>query len=177
MGKSGRAAIVSIGMFKFDIHEPQGPESISAAQTFHCAVSLKSCQKYGLEIDGSTVEWWLQQDDVARGSLQPGRGLDLRLALESASVFMKNDGPPEYNIFGNGAVFDNAILMNAFQAVGLDYPVSYKRNVCFRTIKNLFFGVGKQYDHYGVKHNALDDAISQGLALQKMMSNIRMGVL
>lgn len=164
MGHGSRAAIVSIGMFKFSLRDVQEFEHIRPEQTFYRIVSLKSCTDAGLEIDASTVEWWGKQSEEARAVLH-APSIDLLPALTEASDFMRGNF-----LWGNGATFDNVIIRNAFKAVGLSFPIHYTRDACFRTI-NTLFGSGK-IPRYGVAHNALDDAISQGLELQKIMQRI-----
>lgn len=169
MGKSSNAAIVSIGMFKFSMDEVQNYDQIHPEQKFIRNISLRSCQQYGLEIDATTIYWWMEQPDSVRSAVGPGNS-DLKAALMDVTMFMDSGDNPQFYIWGNGAAFDNAILANAFEAVGYKYPVSYKRDMCYRTLKNICLGVaGKAPLNYGVKHNALDDAIAQGLALQRMI--------
>lgn len=174
MGKGNNAAIVSIGMFKFSLDEVQEFSQILPQQKFERFISLNSCQRYGLTIDATTIYWWMTQPDNVRSAIGPGK-MDLKAALIEASMFMDSGDNPQFWIWGNGATFDNVILANAFEVCGFKYPVTYKRDMCYRTIKNLCFGVNGKAPvvNDGVKHQALDDAIYQGLALQRMVQGIR----
>lgn len=176
MAKSSRAAIVSIGMFKFSLDEVQEYDQVRPEQKFERHVSLASCERFGLDIDPGTIMWWFDQSDAVRSPIR-GATADLKAVLMDVHGFMDSGDKPELNIWGNGATFDNVILMNAFEACGFKYPVSYKRNMCYRTLKNLVHGVGGHIEHYGTQHRALDDAISQGLALQRIMAKLRGGGL
>ena len=55
------AAIVSIGAVAID--------NLEIVDTFYINVDAKTCKEAGLHIDPLTVEWWSQQDMVARQAL------------------------------------------------------------------------------------------------------------
>jgi hypothetical protein len=71
---------------------------------------------------------------------------------------------PSLAIWGNGSTFDNVILRSAFAAAGLEYPVRFWADQCYRTKKNEAPGVPMIRE--GQHHKALDDAISQAKHLQ-----------
>jgi len=58
LGTDPGAAIVSIGAVRFSTTN-DAAGAIEAE--FFESVALESCDAYGLDIDGSTVEWWLGQ--------------------------------------------------------------------------------------------------------------------
>jgi inhibitor of KinA sporulation pathway (predicted exonuclease) len=60
-------------------------------------------------------------------------------------------------IWGNGAAFDNTILAAWFKHFNL--PWDFRKDRCYRTVKNMFPGV--PYQFVGTKHNALADATNQ----------------
>jgi hypothetical protein len=72
--------------------------------------------------------------------------------------------PSVLTIWGNGSTFDNVILRSAFAAAGLEYPVRFWADQCYRTKKNEFPTVPLVRE--GTHHKALDDAISQAKHLQ-----------
>jgi len=167
MGNGNSAAIVSIGAFKFDLHNPQAFEDIEDAQKFYVNVSLKSCVVAGLKMDPDTVMWWMGQDAMARSKLTASP-MELQAALQHFAAFM-NGG---YMLWGNGATFDNVILRSAYDALGMKTPWHYTKDCCYRTYKNIH---GKQvaFTRQGTHHNALDDAITQALHLQKIMAHVK----
>jgi hypothetical protein len=59
--------------------------------------------------------------------------------------------------------FDNVILRSAFAAAGLEYPVRFWADQCYRTKKN---ESAVPLVREGTHHKALDDAISQAKHLQ-----------
>lgn len=166
LGNGNKAVLFAIGATKFSLE----PGSSFETQKFYVTINPQTCLDAGLEVDLSTVMWWMRpEQDPARGELlrSYAEGLDLGTALEGFASWM----PPKENlrgVWGNGATFDNVIVRNAYKAVGLECPWSYRVDSCFRTIKNLHPHVywDKSDD---VAHNALNDAVSQTRHLKKML--------
>lgn len=147
------AAILSIGAVAFDMH------GIKAR--FHVAVNIDDCIKAGLTVSGDTFLWWLGQSEAARASMvtQHRAGAEsLESALLAFSEFYKGCGAQ--GLWGNGAAFDNAILANAYKAVGKPYPAKFYEDRCYRTLKNMNSHIPVR-ERKGVWHNALDDAENQ----------------
>lgn len=160
MGNTKQAAIIAIGAVKFD-REGLG-------ETFYRKVSLQSSVEAGLEMDPSTVLWWLRQDDDARLPMsEEDNNYSLASALQDFSSFVKEDD----KVWGNGADFDNAILSSAYNCCKLPLPWKFWNNRCYRTLKNMFPSVQKP-DLEGTKHNALYDAMLQGLHLIAIMAHV-----
>lgn len=153
MSTQNNASIISIGAVKFWTNVMQ--DEFTEDQLFYQTVSLKSCQKLGLDIDANTIEWWLQQSKEAQMALFDLRKKDLHSALSAFAGWF----PKDASLFGNGATFDNIILRNAFNACKVQYPVSYRQDMCYRTIARMSNVIVEKME--GVKHNALDDAIRQ----------------
>lgn len=156
-GTGNKAVIVSIGACKFD-----GNDILDA---FHVGVDPKSCQTLGLEIDADTILWWM--DPQQRNALDEWLKLervDLASALVGFDLWCKQE-PGIVAIWGNGSTFDNVILRSGFQAAGLEYPVRFGADQCYRTKKN---GSDVAMIREGTHHKALDDAISQAKHLQRI---------
>lgn len=153
MSTQKNASIISIGAVKFWLNVSQ--DEFTADQLFYQTVSLKSSEKAGLHIDANTVEWWLQQSKEAQSALFDHNRKDLVSALRSFSNWL----PKDTVLFGNGATFDNVILRSAFEACGIQYPISYRHDMCYRTIARMANIPYTKAE--GVKHNALDDAMRQ----------------
>ena len=160
MGTGSYAAIVSIGAVKFD---PDAPFDPATAESFYAVISLASAMKAGLRVEADTVMWWLDQSLPAVQAFTRAEKVGLDEALLAFSAWFGEESLP---VWGNGATFDNVILRNAFAAVGLDCPWSYKHDRCYRTIKNLKPPVPPV--EFGTAHDALDDAIAQTLTLLKI---------
>jgi len=147
LGTHPGCVILSIGAVKFD--------RTGLGKTFYARVDAQSCVDAGLEIDPATVMWWLGQGEAARREVSlPGQPLDE--VLEAFLAFYT----PGDRVWGNGADFDNAILVEAFLACRLARPWAHKLNRCYRTVR-------AQYPHPGgvVAHHALEDAKAQALHL------------
>ena len=60
MGTNPRDAIMSIGI------APVDTKTRTIGEGFYTRISLESCQKLGMNLDASTVLWWMQQEEAAR---------------------------------------------------------------------------------------------------------------
>jgi exodeoxyribonuclease VIII len=167
MGNGPRAAIVAIGVCEFD--PCAGFDDAVVISTFYSRVSLQSSVSVGLDIDASTVLWWMQQSDAARKSTFEGADIgSLDTVLRMFNGWLVNDFSSAHPIavWGNGATFDNVIIRSAYKACGIEPPWSFRNDKCYRTVVNLAPKV--PFEKYGTAHNALDDAIAQALHLQKV---------
>jgi exodeoxyribonuclease VIII len=147
MGNRGNAAIVSIGAVRFD---PTGLK-----EEFYKVIDLDSSVMAGMDIDVSTVSWWLRQGAEARKIFTDVGVTSLKAALVDFKIFIGKGA----EVWGNGADFDNVILKSAYDAVELPLPWQYWNNRCYRTMKGLYKQV--KLDRTGTHHNALDDAKTQ----------------
>ncbi|MBN1138853.1 MAG: 3'-5' exoribonuclease [Anaerolineae bacterium] len=168
MSTMSNAAIVAIGAVVFD------PDTGEMGKTFYCNVDLESCVARGLHIQGNTVMWWLERSEEARMALLSDR-LPLDKALRQFSRYLQALG--EVCVWGNGATFDNVIIANAYQAVGLERPWSYKNDRDVRTIEELgrqiqasqgIDDAAEKTERTGIHHHALDDAIHQARYVSKI---------
>lgn len=157
MGNGNNAAIVAIGAVKFDPSDTTG----GAMPAFYTRITLQSSVQAGLKMDTSTVLWWMEQSDDARRETFKGQSLSLLLGLSAFCQWFGDDKP----VWGNGATFDNVIIRSAFAAVNIDVPWKFWNDRCYRTMKGL---VNFKAEALGTKHNALDDARSQAVHLQKI---------
>lgn len=159
------AAILSIGAVKFD------PNTESAiGEKFYLAVDVQSNIDAGRTVSGDTLNWWMGQDDSARAVFKDSQRVLLPEALEAFAGFFDR---PDYQVWGNGSDFDNAIVIHAFKQQGWKLPWKFFNNRCYRTLKNLP-GVPKMAPFEG-KHNALLDAWAQALHLQTFFSSLKVG--
>jgi hypothetical protein len=155
-GTGNDAVVVSIGACKFDKND--------ILDAFHVGVDPKSCMELGLKVDAGTILWWMapEQREALDLWLQLER-VDLASALVGFDMWCKHQ-PSTMTIWGNGSTFDNVILRSAFAAAGLEYPVRFWADQCYRTKKNESPTVPMVRE--GTHHKALDDAISQAKHLQ-----------
>ena len=166
MGNRSNAAIIAIGAVKFD------PVRKQITDRFYSRVDLQSCLDAGLTVDGSTIMWWLQQPEAARAEFK-GKLPSLKLALDGFTAWMTRipaDKGHEH-VFGNGATFDNVILTNAYNALKMERPWSYKGDRCYRTIRSLYPDV--PFKDFGTAHRADHDAEAQALHLMEIWPKLR----
>ena len=147
LGNRPGSVIVSVGAARF------GDDSILG--TFYEVVDASSCTDIGLRMDTDTVMWWMKQNSHARKALcAPGAPIKTVLARFSAWCM---DADAE--VWGNGADFDCAVMSEAYAAAGMPRPWKYYNSRCYRTLKSLARDLKPEKE--GVRHNALDDAITQ----------------
>lgn len=162
MGTGPRAAIVEIGAVEFDC------KTGAVGPLFYQAVDLATSVSMGGEMDASTVLWWMQQSDEARGAFAKG-GAHLSKALMDLSAWMHERGAPDdVRVWGNGAAFDNVILASAYRAAMQLQPWRHWNDRCYRTIRAQHPGV--EMERIGVHHNAAHDAESQARHLVRMLN-------
>lgn len=154
LGNKPGSVIVAIGAVKFG-----GGEILDS---FYERVDAESCEAIGLQMDVSTVLWWMKQSDAARNEItQPGGKLSE--VLMRFSSWLKD---PDVEVWGNGASFDNVLLSDAYDRARLPRPWKYYNDRCYRTVKSLRPDV--PLPRTGTHHNALDDAKSQALHLMQI---------
>lgn len=161
LGTGSDSAIVSIGAVLFSIKEG----IIDRIQT---PINFDSVIKNGFSVTGNTIKWWLEQSEEARKELTKEEGVDIHLALGTFTNFLK--GYEDVLVWGNGATFDNVILKNAYTKLGYKIPWSYRGDMCYRTIRQMYPQVS--YKRVGVYHKAVDDAETQALHLIEILKYI-----
>lgn len=156
LGNGPNSVITAIGAVKFDM--------LGLGGEYYHIVDAQSCVDAGLQMDVSTVMWWMRQSEAARAELVR-EGLPLSIALQKFTGWL---GPnaDSIRVWGNGASFDNVILGNAYRKTGLEQPWKFYNDRCYRTVKNMYPLI--ELERTGTAHNALDDAKTQAAHLIKM---------
>lgn len=152
LSTESNAAIISIGAVKFWLNVKQ--TEFTEDQLFYTAIKASSSQEAGLHVSAETCMWWMDQGPEARSAFK--NPVSLASALGAFSRFVPNK---ETYIFGYGAAYDNVVLHHAYNALNIKYPVSYKFDVCARTLDLLSNEPKIPFE--GTKHHALSDAINQ----------------
>ena len=162
--KSPNAQIISIGAVKFNPHDPGGPWD-----NFHVAIDPSAWMPgEPFDTDPSTIMWWMgASNDEPRNHWLASKKLDMPTVLAG---FVEWFGPESLPTWGNGATFDNVILLNALAKAGFDRPWSYSHDRCYRTLKNLYPHIRIEQSEADVvlgsdggAHTALYDARWQAL--------------
>jgi hypothetical protein len=143
------AVIVAVGAVEIDL------DAGLLGRRFYDLVDAQSCMDAGLHISGDTLMWWLQQSDAARNALNEKTRYPLGHTLKVFADWF----PSGARLWGNGATFDNVVLANAYDAIGMKRPWDFRSDRCYRTLKNLHPEVPFAND--GTAHNALHDAVAQ----------------
>lgn len=149
MGTNPDAAIIAIGAVEFSL------ETKALGREFYQVVDLESAMRSGGTVDASTILWWMQQSDEARGEFKRF-GRNIRSVLCAFRDWLYQESG-DFGLWGSGADFDNVILRSAYTREGLSPPWSHKQNRCFRTMRSMYPQVDTSAWE-STKHNALSDA-------------------
>lgn len=140
---------------------------------YNSLISPQSCVKAKLQSDGSTVDWWLQQEmSVVKKVFVDAvtSGKDLSVTLDEFTLFVNNlkktYQTEEVLIWGNGMLADNRWILSAYNAVKKEPPWCFWQDQDVRTMVNLGhrllnFDPKKDIPFEGEKHNAIDDCKHQ----------------
>lgn len=163
------AVVPSIGAARFDI------ETGDIQEAYQWNLSdLEVQQAKGRAISVNTVKWWLKQpQDAIKKTFQSEKTYSTQRALEDFTAFCRVDATSSKKIYiwGNGNMFDNAIIRSLCKDFGVEYPCDYKNDMDLRTAKFLFrHKKFEQLGKSGTAHNAIDDAINQAVHLHRMIT-------
>lgn len=157
LGRRPGCVVLQIGACVFDHYGPTG-------QTFDAPVNIAASLQLGLAEDPETVRWWAEQGDDAKALLDlctSTASLPPTIAADGFNRFvLEVSSGCDVMLWGNGAVFDNAILHGMFDACGIKPVWPFWSDVCYRTFKAMHRNVPKVH-FVGTPHNALHDAINQ----------------
>lgn len=171
-GNGSRAAIVSIGAVIFD------PQTGELGSSFYRAIKLQSSMHFG-DVDASTIEWWMRQDDKARAVFNDENRVSLKDALlDFANWVQESTSFHQRILWGNGSNFDNVILSNAYDAANMTKPWPYYGDRDVRTMVDIgrrVLGIDpkKTVNMDGIAHNALHDAKHQVLYVSEIYKHIQ----
>jgi hypothetical protein len=159
LGTNLNSVILSVGAVKFD--------SNGVTDSFYQIISLEDSLKKGFSINAKTLSWWICQNQFAKDIFINNGGK----ITDVLNDFLKFIKMPNLQIWGNGSDFDNTILQNYYNKMGVDKPWNYWENRCYRTIVNSFSSLNKKRGEDVVHHNALDDAKFQAECLIQIVEN------
>lgn len=172
LGNNSSPVIIQLSAVKFNSVTGE------TGETFNKLINPMSAVNKGLTINGSTVSWWLQQDeDVIKDVVVESilRGNDIEYVLIEFSKFLGQD---DFRIWGNGIISDNVWINSAYKACGLESPVKYWQHSDVRTIVDLGRNLlGKDYkkdiEFIGDAHNAIDDCNHQIRYVCKIIDELK----
>lgn len=138
MGGGKDAAVASIAACRFDRFGPAPSFEDVKRDGFSCAVRRQSCFNVGLTADGGTIDWWLEQSEVARRALLENQ-IPLRDALSKLRKYLLNqvDGDAKrLLVWAKPAAGDLVVLDSAYQAIDSISPWIFKNRRCLSTLKH-----------------------------------------
>lgn len=165
MGVSNSPAIVQLAAVAFDINTG------NIISEFDVSIDLESSCKAGLDISPSTVKWWLNQDGDVRGKVF-STGVELTKALPMFSDWVQENNV-KY-IHGNGAASDCVWLRSAYEKTLITYPLSFREDMCYRTMRTLAARTGWKNNTppNNMKHDGLSDAKYQVAVLMGILKHL-----
>ena len=162
LGITDKPVLATIGAVVFN------QEGIQAEM--YIKVDVEDAQNHGLDISASTFLWWLEQNEQARMEMvDTWNRFSLKEAMKEVYNFYVESDCQE--VYGNGALSDIVWANNAFKAVGMESPWTFREERCFRTLKAVLPHV--KIDFEGTAHNPLDDAKWQALYLIEAIKHAR----
>lgn len=167
VGRRAGCGILSIGAVFFD------PDAGVLGPELYTVVKLSSCEKVGLHIDPETMAWWEKQNSEAQKVLTQARAARGNKTLDKALLEL-NTYIAQFTgvrVWGNGADFDNAILINCYAATGVKQGWGPYNGRCYRTLKS--FAPDIKMERAGTHHNALDDAKNQAAHALKIFKHLK----
>jgi hypothetical protein len=168
LGNGNYACITSLSAVKFDPNEHIN-KGAGSYDKFYVDIDPESSQKIGLRIDASTVlRWMAPEREAARQVLILGERVDIRSALDGFSQWY---GPHPLPTWGTSAGFDNVIVRNAFELLGMDCPWKIWDDRCYHTMKSCFSA--SRPPNIGSLQTALDETVWQARYLQNIVARLR----
>jgi hypothetical protein len=169
LGRKPGCVILEIGAVRF------GPTGVDRENAFHSVISTSSCVAAGLNVDPETKAWWSKQSSKAQRllseALQTPPDKDLRYVLGAFTGWLGKGA----RIWGCGASFDEPILGEAYDRLGLSRPWRFSDCRCFRTLRELLptTAAVQAPAHVGTTHRALDDAEWQAEYAVRILRHLR----
>lgn len=160
------ATILSVGAVRFNLY---GNELVAPAmESFYVKVDLDSCDKLGLAVSESTIEWWSKQDPAAQEEVFSSGGD--RVDVGDAMIQLYKFSKGIKRVWSNGAGFDVPICETVYRKIERAYPWQYWQVRDVRTIFDL--GINPAMPKT-LKHHALEDAKNQAIAVQNVFRVLR----
>lgn len=159
LGKSGQHAVFQIAAAGFDI---------STGEIINTFNQVCDIAHSNILVDGDTLKWWLNTDkELLTRLLNRGNCSEDWMVKSFHNWLSTLQEDYDIYLWGNGILFDNRIIKEKMDAIGLNYPIFYRNDRDLRTLVEL---VKVKYDidpheHCKVesteKHNAMSDVEHQ----------------
>lgn len=158
------ASILTIGAVKFD---PTGDElKESTCEKFYVKVDLDSCDKLGLTVSQSTLDWWANQSQEAQDeAFSTDNRVDITEAMNQLYKFCWG----AKRVWSHGAGFDVVICEHIFAKIEKLCPWKFWEVRDTRTLFDL--GIDPTRPPV-LKHHALEDAWNQAVGVQNVIRQL-----
>jgi hypothetical protein len=180
LGTNNNAPITNIGVYAFDFIRTQ--EDIPEKDLLHLHVRWDD--QTNRTPDVGAIKFWFGQNELVRKELTSSPRLPLKTALMTLRDFIRGA-----TVWANGASFDLGVLKNAYTQLGMGVPWTFRQEMCMRPLRLLALQMGddpKRITSHakliardfvnGTKHNALYDALFQGLCVQLFYKSYLLGI-
>jgi len=160
--------IISVGVQLFD------RKAGTLGPGYKMNLDIEQVLSMGFNATGGTLKFWMEQSEAATKAAFENP-MAVHQALQTfADILTDDEGGvnDEIKVWGNGAAFDNVLLREMYQRLGLLEPWKFWNDRCFRTMKGeLDPDKNLQPEFVGERHDALADATHQA----KWLINITQG--
>jgi len=164
LGKQTNGVVLQLGAVYFDRKTGEmGPD-------FSYNIRIDDCRAKGLEVDGDTIRWWLNQSKEAREAVFKN-ARDLGWVLAKFREFYTK----ETKVWCHTS-FDICHLLSAYEAIGEKPPFAWWDSRDITTLEDLSPVESVEIEETGVKHNAIDDCKNQIAYVVKHFKKLKASV-
>ena len=116
--------------------------NIQTGEIYETFNYLADISKMKCNVDGDTLQWWLQTNPELLNVLINGNSnLSENNIIEKFYMLIKTQiglrGEENIFLWGNGILFDNAMIKAHMKSCGLKYPIFYRNDRDMRTLIEL----------------------------------------
>ncbi|MBU5341267.1 3'-5' exonuclease [Caldifermentibacillus hisashii] len=165
LGNKIDSTIIQISAVSFNL------QTGSIYETFNEVADI-SKNESEISVTGSTLQWWVNTNTELFAKLLTGGMCSSEDVLRHFHRWLSGEiSSAKYvYLWGNGILFDNAMIRQQFESIGLNYPIFYRNDRDVRTILELAsIKLGKSekelreevYDNELVAHDAFNDVANQ----------------
>ena len=162
LGTRPDCVILTLGAVKFDPYSLREP-----GPGIYMRVDVDEQTALGREVQEDTLNWWLSQaEDIREEALGESDRVSLDTLYRDLNKFLVGVD----NIWAQGPVFDIAILENLYRQCGWPTPWQFWQISDSRTLFKTH-GDPRVKGKAGL-HNALEDCVSQAIAVQQIYKKL-----
>ena len=140
-------------------------------KVFNVALEIDSQIKKGLSLDSETLKFHLLHNEaffkecigVSKGIpiIDTSHTLNRFHYWYTKKISRDQDTPI---VWANGAIADFTWLRSLYTTYGMEFPISYKNQLCLRTITSSYESKRERFNN----HDSFDDCVDQILTIQEL---------